>query len=252
MSIASVRAAMPTMSTTASEKISIDNAVESACKMFLSTRRLFGLVSESISNGEMNRTHVVDELHRQFDFIKTIADATTNTIRDLRAARGGTLVSDVENRLYGELSDVCVSICLLMYCLLDELTARVEKRLARASATSLNMVDERRESFSGRSIDLDIEADTYIALSKGLKRRQTIGWIPNGDRAKRVRKEGVTAQDKEQALYDGNDVETRVADETSNEDDVERSVAIKTGTENSLSSETLNGDSINEVRIRMS
>ncbi|KDQ22524.1 hypothetical protein PLEOSDRAFT_1087141 [Pleurotus ostreatus PC15] len=86
------------MSTNAPTKSSLDVAVESACKMFLSMRNLVKVRTDSIAG--MNGARGVDGLREQLDLLETITDATLRTIRDLRAPRAWEYIDDAAELSY--------------------------------------------------------------------------------------------------------------------------------------------------------
>ncbi|KAF9487622.1 hypothetical protein BDN71DRAFT_1436708 [Pleurotus eryngii] len=235
---------MTTMSTNASGGIGIDNAVESACKLFLNMRRTFEVVSESNSNSGVPGGYESDRFGRQIDFIEAIADATLKMIQDLRATQSGRPVDATQDQLY------------------DDMSTKAKTRLARSGLVSASRQGVQREPYSRRGIELDIDTESYVAPSRGLKRRQTIGWIPNGGKSKRVRSEMQGIRDKGWPMGE-DDVETRLADNTINDDEEETRLggetnsgdgvdtqdAIEKGNEGSVASETLNGEGINEERL---
>lgn len=102
MSSMSSQTPMTTMSTNTSGGTGIDNAVESACKLFLNMRRTFEVASESNLNSGVPRGYERDGFGRQIDFIEAIADATLKMIQDLRATQSGIPVDATQDQLYGE------------------------------------------------------------------------------------------------------------------------------------------------------
>ncbi|KAF7437607.1 hypothetical protein PC9H_004449 [Pleurotus ostreatus] len=184
------------MSTNAPTKSSLDVAVESACKMFLSMRNLVRVRTDSIAG--MNGARGVDGLREQLDLLETITDATLRTIRDLRAPRAWEYIDDAAELSYYDLS------------------VRIERMLATTRAMPSNRIDVPYVRGSRKNIDSCVASGRDLSPSRGIKRSQTIACIPDGGRGKRVHKEAPSTQGKRQAVdYDG--VETRGASNNSDE-----------------------------------
>lgn len=161
--------------------------------------------------------------------------------------------------------DICAILRILTCLLSDDISTKAKTRLARPSLVPASRQNVQRKPYSRHGIELDIDTESYVAPSRGLKRRQTIGWIPNGGKSKRVRSEMQGIRDKGRPMGE-DDVETRLAGDTINDDEedtrlggetnsgdgVDMQDAIKKGNEGSVASETLNGEGINEVRVQTS
>lgn len=161
--------------------------------------------------------------------------------------------------------DICTILRILTCLLSDDISTKAKTRLARSGLVSASRQNVQREPSSRHGIELDIDTESYVAPSRGLKRRQTIGWIPNGGKSKRVRNEMQGIRDKRRPMGE-DDVETRLADdtintdkedtrlggETNSRDGVDTQDAIEKDNEGSVASETLNGEGINEVRVQTS